>query len=228
MVPNSFQALAVVLLAILPGFVATTFWARAKTWKGRGTDLITVLQSMAVSAVIVAAMTFPAVRWLYPVRDTLEQHPLRIATWSFFTVFIVPMIGGILFGRVSDWLSQPTRPIVTGRLRKIWVRLWPTDVPPTIWDWAFKSKVIDDSFVVVEFTDKTRVAGVFSAGSLALTSPEPQGVYLRREWTVDENGDLLAEVPNTKGVIITNTASIRTIHILRGGDIGHQRETTAL
>jgi len=74
--------------------------------------------------------------------------------------------------------------------------------------------------VVIEFKDGRRVAGVLAIGSVALTLPETHGVYLSREWTLDENGDLLAEVPGTKGVMIANSVDIRTIRELSEGDNG--------
>jgi hypothetical protein len=214
MLPSTFPALAIILLAIVPGYVATSFWARTRTWKGRTTDLLTVLQSISVSVVIVGIMSFPAYWWFYADRDHLDLHPVRVVVWVLLTAYVVPMLGGILFGYLFDQLTEPTSMTFTGTIRRFLAPFLPAVIPPTIWDWAFTSGVPDNSFIIVEYTDKTRVAGVFEAGSIAYTSPEPPGLYLRREWTVDENGDFLAEVPNTNGVIIVNTANVRSIRIL--------------
>ena len=222
MLPATFPALAVLLLAIVPGYVATSFWARTRTWRGRTTDLLTVLQSISVCGVVVGRMSIPAYWGFYPDRDHLDLHPFRLAVWILLTAYIVPMFGGILFGHLSDVLTESTRVTGSGRLGRILAQVLPTVLPPTIWDWAFTNGVTNNAFVVVEFTDKTRVAGIFASGSVASTSPDPPGLYLSREWTVDENGDILAEVPKTNGVIIMNVASVRTIRILHEGD-AHDR-----
>ena len=51
-VPTTLAALMIVLLAIVPGFVATTMWGRSRTWKGHDSDFRTMLLSVAISGVI--------------------------------------------------------------------------------------------------------------------------------------------------------------------------------
>jgi hypothetical protein len=67
----------------------------------------------------------------------------------------------------------------------------------------------------VEFRDGRRVAGVFAEGSLALTSPEPHGLFLVSEWELNEAGDIVGPLPDTGGVMILNTHDVRSVRILR-------------
>jgi len=78
MLPATYQALLIIILAIEPGFLAVSCWARAKTWKGRGTDLSTILNSLAVSLVIQIAASPLTIAWLLPVRDRLPEHAWRL------------------------------------------------------------------------------------------------------------------------------------------------------
>jgi hypothetical protein len=217
MLPSTFQALAVFLLAIVPRFLATGFWARAKTWKGRPGDLLTVLQSIAVSLVIQVIVAPLTIYWLYPVRAHLEKYPWRICVWSALVVLIVPWVGGTVLGRLADWVFDP-RLMVTGpSWRRIVAWLFRPAVPPTIWDWLFTANPPDGCFVVLEFTDGRRIAGTYSAGAYALTSPEPQGIFLPEEWALDDHGDLIAPVPGTGGVMLLSSSTIRQIRILKEG-----------
>lgn len=216
MVPSTFQALAVILLAIVPGFIATNFWLHTKTWKGRGPDLQTVLQSLAVSLLIQAIMAPVTIVWLYPVRNKLEQHPWWVAGWAGLVVLIVPCLGGILLGRLADIIFDPQTLSTNGGVRRGLAWFFRPSPPPTIWDWLFTSQVPSGSYIVVEFDNGRRIAGTFEAGAVAMTSPEPQGLFLPREWSVDSNGDLLQEVPGSGGVTLIGTSTVRSIRILRG------------
>jgi len=49
MVPTSQIALAILLLAIAPGYIAAAAWARSRTWKGPSSDLRTIIQALVLS-----------------------------------------------------------------------------------------------------------------------------------------------------------------------------------
>ncbi len=223
MLPSNVQTVIMALLAIVPGFLATSCWARAKTWRGRGADLPLILQSLAVSAVIQVVLAPLTLGWLYPERDHIERHPWHVLIWLVLVVLLVPVLGGTTIGRLSNLIFDPRSPWLRGGPQRLLAWLAPPAAPPSIWDWLFTSNVPDGCFVVVEFTDKSRVAGVFAKGSLALTSPEPQGVFLSREWSVDENGDLLEAIPGTAGILIPRSADVRVIRLLKGTANGEQQ-----
>ena len=216
MAPATFQALAVLLLAIVPGFLATSAWARTKTWKGRGTDFSTVLQSISTSLVIQILAAPLTIESLYSVRSHLELHPLRVALWLAIVVLVLPLAGGVFVGWIGDTIFDPGAMGFRGRFRVVVAKVWPPAPPPTIWDWLFTSNVPDRCFLVVEFTDGHRIAGVFARGSTALTSPEPPGLFLGEEWSVDSQGNLIAEVPGSAGVMIRDATTIRSVRILKG------------
>ncbi len=213
--PENFQAFAAVLLAIAPGYIATAVWARAKTWKGPSSDFRTVLQSLALSAVVQLLVSPVTLLWIYPVRNDLLAYPGRVFVWLSLTVLIVPVAGGLLAGYLTDRLFPPKHARVEGTFRKRFARIWPAPPPPSVWDWLFTTRPPHGSFVVVEFKDGRRVAGVFAEGSLALTSPEPHGLFLVSEWLLDETGDIVREVADSAGVIIAGTDDIRSLRILK-------------
>ena len=216
MLPSNFGALGVLLLSIIPGFIATSVWARARPWRGPEGNLRTVLQSLTLSVVIQLLLSPLTLVWLYPVRHRLEEFPERTATWVGLVVLVVPVLLGLVAGKLTNVLSDPESLRVRGRFRRALARLWPAPAPPSVWDWVFSAKPPHGSFVVVEFLDGRRIAGVFAEGSLALTSPEPQGLFLVSEWELNEFGDIIGPLPDTSGVMILRTDEVRSVRILSG------------
>lgn len=213
MFPATFEALAILALAIAPGFLATSAWARAKTWKGPSGDLRTIIQALVISVVIQVVVSPLTLVWIYPKRNHLDQFPERIAVWLLVVVIIVPVVGGLLAGWITDTLSLVAAGDVTGWRRAL-AKVQPLPVSPSVWDWVFVRNPPNGRFLVFEFKDGSSVAGVFSEGSLALTSPEPQGIFLASEWLLDGHGDITGERPDTKGVLIPDISQLRSMRIL--------------
>jgi len=205
----------VILLTVVPGYLTVLWWSRSRTWRGFPADLHTVLQSLALSLVLQLVLLPFLLVEIYPVRDHLVDHPFRVAGWAFLGLFVLPYVLGTGAGKVSDFVF-PTglrRPPSGWRRFIAWfVRPTPE---PSIWDWIVTAGIMDGGFVVLEFDDGTKVAGTYARGGLAMTSPEKPGIYLSEEWAVDSAGNIYAQVPNTRGVVIPDVGQVRTIRILR-------------
>src|SRR2546430_14810768 len=92
--PEIANTFGLLLLAIVPGYLTVVSWSRARTWRGFPGDLQSVLQGLAISAVIQLILA-PVTLWqLYPVRDHLVDHPVRIAVWGALAVLVVPYVLG--------------------------------------------------------------------------------------------------------------------------------------
>jgi hypothetical protein len=128
---------------------------------------------------------------------------------------IIPIAVGLTAGRITDKLFDPAKDRVTGKLATFINKTAPAPTAPTIWDWLFTGERLPKSgFVVLEFSDGARVAGAFAEESMALTSPEPHGLFLEREWQLDPDGNVFAELPDTKGLLIPSVREVRWTRIL--------------
>jgi hypothetical protein len=218
-VPENFHALAIVLVAIVPGYVATTVWARNRTWGGHPSDLRLIIQSVALSAVL-QVVAAPLTIWLlYPHRNELDEYPWRIALWALSAVLILPVVAGWGLARIGEWLGSNSQDTDDDRasgdegVRGCLGRWWPSAAPPSAWDLVFERIPPNGAFVVVHYEDGSRVAGVFAGRSYALTSPEPHELFLETEWLLDEDGFLEEPVPLSAGVLIRASDTIRSIRI---------------
>jgi Family of unknown function (DUF6338) len=220
MLVTSFQALAVALLAIVPGYITIFFWSRNKMWRGLTNDLQTVLKAVAISAVLQVVLAPYVLALLYPMRGDLAGHPWFLFVWAVLVVLLLPYIAGTLTGKASDWLELKSH--LKDEEQGWWVRLllwlFPQAAPPSVWDSMFSRDPPDGSFVILEFRDGSRVAGTYAGESEVFQSPEPHGLYLSEEWTLDENGNIDEEVPNSRGVMITDLSDLRCVRFLRGGE----------
>jgi hypothetical protein len=216
--PTSWVALAVALLAIVPGFLATTTWARNRTWRGPANDLRTVLQSLALSGVIQVLVAPLTQIWIVPVRHRLEHHAGRTAVWFLLTVLVIPVLLGLVSARLTDAIFNPRRQREYGPVVQALVWFFRAPWPPSVWDWTFTTEVADGRFVLAEFTDGSRVGGVFAKGSIAVTTPDVQGVFLVEEWRLDEAGDFVDPVPGSRGILIPRTDDIRWVRVLASAD----------
>jgi hypothetical protein len=207
------EALVIVLLAIVPGYTALAFYRRTDTYERPATDLRSVIPAIAVSFLI-QVLVFPWTAWqLLPVRNDLISHPWRLWFWGLGVVVLVPVVGGLLVGRLTDPLLN------RGGLTRLVLNLLP-QVPPSPWDTFFLEKLSDGDFLIVAFDDGTIRAGVYYGPSFAVTSPQVQGVYLAEEWLVDEDGNIDTRVLGSKGILVPFAAKVKYMRILvRGEDV---------
>src|SRR5438128_12538161 len=83
-----------VLLAIAPGYVLIYFATRGRTGRALTPDLHLVLQSLVISAVILAAVGPFAFASLWPHRDHLADYAWSVAFWLVGIVGVVPSVVG--------------------------------------------------------------------------------------------------------------------------------------
>ena len=177
--PGNLEAIAGLLLAIVPGFIASSVWVRARTWRGPPGDLRTILHSLAWSAAIQVVASPVTIHWLFPVRNDLGSYPERVAIWSALVILVLPLALGL---GIAYFLYAAEQ-------RDWWIahhwREW-----PSAWDFLWTTRHVDGCYVVVEFDDHRRVGGWFGEGSNASTSPDAHGLFLNPEWVLNEVGDL--------------------------------------
>lgn len=136
----------IVLLAIVPGFVATTMWGRSRTWKGHDSDFRTMLLSVAISGVIHVVSAPLTILWIVPARGDLIRHSYRVAGWAALVVLVIPTVLGIGAARFSDWFQEPMLKATDlrslGIFRRVWAVLIRGGVTPSI---LTKEWVLDEN-----------------------------------------------------------------------------------
>ena len=218
MLPTEPITLAI-LLATVPGYLTIYFATRDSTWRGLIGDLQTILQSLAVSVLIQAFAAPLTLAWIYPVRDDLIHHPVRLTTWLVAVFLVLPFVVGVGGAHIGRALFPAPLAYTTSRFRRLirWF-IWP-EPPPTLFDWAMKSGVMENRFIVIEYDDGRRIGGAFGRPGVSMTSPQERGIYLAVEWLLSPAGDFVAPMPNSAGVAVPLGPSVRSIRFLVPGSV---------
>ena len=112
MLPATAEGLLIILVADVPGYIAVTLWARTKTGERPPTDLTLLLLAIIFSAVTQAVLFLPlTLPFIYPIKDELVKHPISVAIWVVIALIVVPTLGGIYVGRLTDFFLGARRAV---------------------------------------------------------------------------------------------------------------------
>jgi hypothetical protein len=179
--PETFQALAVLVLALLPG--ALYVWAferQAGAWGARLIDR--VLRFIEVSAIL-HALFAPLTYWLWITfirSGRLSTGDLPLWLWVVPVLYVgIPILGGSLVG-------------VGTRRRALWTTLFTRPAPaPRAWDYLFGAR--PDGWVLLRMRAgcgwEVPTRGSTPTGSP--TYPEDQDLYLVESAEVDSSGEFV-------------------------------------
>ncbi len=186
--PNSFEAVGVVVLAVLPG--ALYVWGFERIVGNWGISLSDrVLRFIGTSA-LVHALLAPATYWLWAnfLRGGVlsKGEPLPWGLWLVVVAFVgLPFLAGTAVGRGT---SQ----------RSAWATIFTgPDPAPRAWDHFFASR--PDGWIRLKLKSGPWIGGAFAPDDSGLESyaagyPESQDLFLARMVEVDpETGQFLIE-----------------------------------
>ncbi|MCA1842448.1 MAG: DUF6338 family protein [Actinobacteria bacterium] len=199
--PETFQALGVLIVALLPG--ALYIWSLerlAGLWGIKLSDRL--LRFVGVSAVF-HALAAPATLWFwreYVHAERLFVGPIPWAVWPLAIAYVaVPIIGGTIVG----WGT---------RHRRRWARIFTGPEPaPRAWDHLFATR--PDGWIRLKMKSGAWLGGAYAQEgelpSYAAGYPEPQDLFLVDAFDVDaETGEFLMDrqgrpVPKGSSILVS-------------------------
>lgn len=192
--PGNFDFFARYLLA---GFIV--IWARSIFVVGERPRLAEMFVEAVVLS-LVNQLAATAIGWLW----SLLLPPLDAPKETFLLeVLILPAIIGAVFGLS---LSRGWNRAVLRRLSM------PVQNPiRRAYDFAFLQNSTE-GFVIVTYSDGTKVYGYFGEFSLAASGPDRGDLYLERIYDVDEDGQWYESSPPRGALLILE--DLRTIEFL--------------
>jgi hypothetical protein len=175
--PSSFQAVAVLLAALVPG--ALYFWSYERIAGRWGANLTDRLFRFLVASALFHAVLAPATYWFWTEYWSKVIAGDRLPFWLWFVVLayvLVPLLGGTIVGfgtrRRARWATFATGP----------------DPAPRAWDHLFNGK--RDGWVRLKLKTGTWVGGAYATSEDKLMSytagyPEDQDLFLSATIAVD-------------------------------------------
>jgi len=186
------ENLGLILTFIVPGFVSIkTYGLFISQDRSKLSDLHTFMEAITFSSINLAILF-----WLVLLingsvngKPFIEIHPV---------VYIISMIFILLIGPVL-W---PTVFAYFRRTKNSSLNKFILSPYELAWDYYFADG--PDCWVLIHLNDDTMIGGRFCAKSYASGFPNPNDIYLEEVWKVNEFGEFIEKVENTKGLYINN------------------------
>lgn len=171
--PTSFDALAVLVIAILPG--ASFMWALERIVGGWGIGFSDrVLRFIGVSAILhLLAAGGTYLLWFNYFREGAWNAADKLPWWLWLVVaayVLIPIVLGTLFGLAVRHKNLPEW--LTG-----------SNPAPTAWDQVFFDA--PDAWIRMKLKSGPFIGGAFAKGSYAGGYPEPADLWLKEAAEVD-------------------------------------------
>jgi hypothetical protein len=206
MLPATYQALLIVVFAIVPGFVGIRGFSRRRYRTEPDRDLYAIAGSLVVSAIWIGVVWLvllekgdPLHDWgLIPYRPkVLEEHE-RELVYLALGVICLPYPLGSLLAIVLDLLEKVRWDWLWKALR--WTGFFR---PPTAWDraWLQFTREHGAGEVILRMSDGSFVVGAYGRRSQADLSPNARQLFLEQGYAFrlgpgeDFNGDHNAAPP---------------------------------
>lgn len=185
--PTSFSQILILLVFIVPGFVAMRVKRMAYPTM-EPTVAMAALDSLALSCVVYA-LTSPLLYVSY-LHGWYGTHPVRLALLALFVVLILPCILGILY----VWSSK--------REKLVWLRgaLGFPHPDPTAWDHHFRKGRA--YWIWLTFKSAQVMAGLYGPNSFASSVPQRQDLFVEKLLALDEDGKVIGWKEGSAGALV--------------------------
>lgn len=190
-IPTTVEAIAVIILIFIPGYVFLQFTKSAVTFVPRSIDaryFFAVITWGGLVHLAAAYFSLPLLGWYQD--GQLEHHAVYAAIWSVLVLVVAPLLLGIFGAWV---IKQPLIDKALGHIGMDYVRR-----TPSAWNFATKS---GSAWVRVHLKDGTIIGRVFEDHSFADDAGE-KDLFLERVYHLTDTGDFDDPVADTAGVWI--------------------------
>ena len=219
-IPTSVEAITVIVLFLIPGYVFLQFTKRAVAFVPQSVDaryFFAVITWGGLTHGLALYWTFPLINW-YQDGTLRDHHSLYIVIWAGMTLVIGPLLAGV----VGAWLIQ------LGPVNKALGLIAMDYVSRTPSAWNFATK-LGPLWVRVHLKDGTVIGGVFEDGSFADDTDE-RDIYLERVYNLTQTGDFGKQVRNNAGVWIARDTISHVMFFkveANGGSDGEETSTAS-
>jgi hypothetical protein len=193
-IPTSVEAVVVIVLIFIPGYVFLQFTRSAVAFIPQTIDARYFFAVITWGGLIHALMlwwTLDLLRW-YEHGTLVDEHPIAMALWGIITLVVLPLVCGVvgaallLMAPVNSFLAR--------------IGLDYVNRMPSAWNYSTK---LESGWVRVHLRDGTLIGGHFGPASFADDAGE-KDIYLERVYNLNAVGDFEDEVVNTAGVWISH------------------------
>ncbi len=206
--PTTREALLILILFLIPGYIADTLLGRSYPRQKREateTVLSIVVWSLfnyVLFLVLVPRATLPAPTGNYA--GYIEAHRARAGAVAAGVLLIAPAVEAIVVARVMR----------AGRVQAVLRRLlgFPVQSAPKAWDDVFARGQDKGYLVLATLTDGSKIGGLWGEGSFASSFPAEEDLYLEATYRLGDDNNFGEVIPLSAGVLLKRT-DIRSLEL---------------
>ncbi len=167
-------------LFVIPGFISMKIWSLLVPSETRK------LSNYLLEAVSYSCINFTILIMLTAVKPEFQTaHPTLFKFFVFLFLFVLPVVWPI---------------IILLLLRSHLLRGLVIHPTPKSWDYFFGTGL--PCYVIVHLKNNRLIGGLYGTNSFASSLPFKEEIYLEEVWRVNEKGEFLEKIENTKGMWI--------------------------
>lgn len=171
------------LIFFVPGFITFKVWSMlVPTESRKTTDYLA--EVISYSCINFAILSGPI--YLVTYFELQKSHPVWFSIFILFVLLILPSIWPFIWRRIlktkflSGFILHPT---------------------PKGWDYFFEKG--EACYVLVHLKNGKLIGGLYGGDSFASSYPIAEDIYLEEVWKVNEEGEFMEKIENTKGMWIS-------------------------
>lgn len=194
------ETLCFFFFLILPGFICNKI-RLASIVRQPDDEKTSVFSTIMASAWLLAPFLIIVMAFETKCRALYHSHRTLLAIFFFLIVIIWPLFVGLLINRLAEtWIWRWLR----NRLR-----LRPAI--PRAWDFFLNRR--SRCLMIITLNNGTKIGGEYAFNSFASSFPAAGDIFLEKQCTLDEQGQLTGELERSLGVWI-DASNIRHIEML--------------
>lgn len=192
-IPTTVEAVAVIAILFIPGYIFLQFTKSAVAFVPQGADARYFFAVLTWGGLIHLSFYWWTRRLLdWYLSNELDQHDRELALWALIVLVATPLFAGL----GGSWLIK--KPLVDKALERIGMDY--VSRTPSAWNYSTK---LGPRWVRVHLKDGTIVGGTFGLGAFADDTGE-QDIYLDQVYNLDAAGDFGEVVLHSAGVWIAH------------------------
>jgi hypothetical protein len=184
--PETVDAVLVLILFVIPGFVAgrilSLAFPRVEPGEGR----------MVLEALALSCLNYGLLSWLLLLgwNQKWYERTSALATLAFVVLFVSPILIGLAMIGLND----------AGWVRRLRARFGLAHPVPKAWDYFFRRRT--PCWVIGTLKDGRIVAGLYGSNSFASSFPAEEDIYIERLCRLSEEGKIIGLADQSLGAII--------------------------
>lgn len=192
-IPASLEAVAVVVLLFIPGYIFLQFTREAVAFVPQSADaryFFAVITWGGIIHLLFFAWTQRLLDWY--LAKSLASHEIEVALWAMCALIAAPL----MLGLAGSWAIK--QKVVDDLLAKIGMDY--VSRTPSAWNYATK---LGARWLRVHLKDGTIIGGVYDESAFADDTVE-QDLFLSEVYNLDEHGDFGDPVAASAGIWIAH------------------------